>query len=1076
LFNFTSLKYKIAIIFIIPALGMLYFSSKYVNEKYSNLQNVETLTQTIYFAKYASQLIHELQKERGLSSGYLGEEYLEFTDSLKQQRLLTDKAYRQFKESLPRSALSDNEIFSTKIKTALLQLEKLSEYRTHIDNRNITFYKELTFFSLTIKTLILSIPHLNSTFTSIAMSNSLESLFNLINLKEYAGIERAFLSNIFSEDTITTKQFRDVQKLIIQQKIHYNAFLDYASIDDFQSYQKNISLSITQELEAYRKIIIKSIHNFQTDPMKWFSFSTNRINKLDIVVQNIMLNILDKSTLIKYHSNQALLISALFWLFSLIALITLSLILRKLISIEEKNVSDLHQQKKHFAALSNMSENIVYLESEEALYNSLCRILVQVSEFKIAWIGIVDEKEKSIFPYAANNITLNQLSQINYSTTPDQGHAIKAPERAFLEKNHVILTNSDLDLYQECKKYIDNTVKAAGSFPIYNEEHIIAILTIYSENELSFNLELIDLIEKMLKGLSFALKKIQAQRLQLLTKEDLRIASYAFDAQEAMTITDIHANIIKVNQAFTDITGYSAEEVIGKNPRVLQSSQHDKLFYQQMWENLNKNGKWKGEIYNQRKNGEVYPEILSITAIKDESDTVTHYIAQFLDISHIKNAQKEAEYKAQHDVLTGIANRAKLLEETEHAFNRGRRSNTQHAFMFLDIDNFKQVNDFYGHTVGDKLLIEIALRLNEFIRKGDIVARLGGDEFAIIVLDLDSNEHIAVKQISLLAEKIQQRIAEPIIIDSQSFDITFSIGIKLFPDHEKNSQDVISHADIAMYQAKKLGRNQFAFFDHELDIESKRFIMIEKDLKQAIEEQQFELHYQPKIDLLTNKILGVEALIRWNHPTKGILYPDSFLDVANDTRLIHNIGNFVIDEACKQLSLWNQEYKEKNYTISINISAHQFQKHGFIDYIKESLAKYNTDASLLELEILEDTLIKNMNDAIEKIKLLKALGIRLSIDDFGTGYSSMTYLQKFPIDNIKIDRSFIMELNSKSNQEIVKMIINFAKIFNLHVVAEGVENEFALKFLRENHCDYYQGYYFSRPIPLKEITQLLQEQ
>ncbi len=1054
---------------------MLYFSSKYVSEKYSDLQHSETLTQTIYFAKYASQLIHELQKERGLSSGYLGDEYLKFTDSLKQQRLLTDSAYSKFLLSLPHSRVSNNELFSSKIKTVLLQLEKLSKYRIHIDTRDISFYKEVSFFSSTINALISSIPHLSSSYTSIRISNNMESLFNLINMKEYAGIERAFLSNIFSKDSITPEQYKDFQKLVIKQKIHYDAFLDYASIKNFQSFQKNIPYSITNELESYRKSITTSTKNFKIEPMTWYNFATNRIDRLDIVLQEIMSDILNKTAKIKDNSNQALLVSALFWFVSLFALTVLSFILRKLIYLEEKNFIDLQQQKKHYAALSNMSENIVYLEDEDALYNSLCRILVQVSEFKIAWIGIVDEEKESIIPYASNNITLEQLSQITFSTNPDQRYSLKAVERAYLEKNHIILTKDELQLCQEYQRTLDSSIHSVGSFPIYNGKDIIAILSLYSDDEKSFNLDLTDLIKKMLKELSFALNKIQAQRLQLLTKEDLRIASYAFDAQEAMTITDIHANIVKVNQAFTDITGYSAQEVIGKNPRVLQSSQHDKLFYQEMWEDLNKNGKWKGEIYNQRKNGEVYPEILSITAIKDESDTVTHYIAQFLDISHIKDAQKEAEFKAEHDVLTGIANRAKLLEETERAFNRGRRSDTQHAFMFLDIDNFKQVNDFYGHSIGDQLLIQIASRLNDLIRSEDIIARLGGDEFAIILLDLDSNEHIAVKQASLLAEKIQQRIAEPIIIDSYSFDITFSIGVKLFPDHEKTFQEVISHADIAMYQAKKLGRNQFAFFNHELDIESKRFIMLEKDLKRAIEEQEFELYYQAKIDILTNKILGVEALIRWNHPTKGILYPDSFLDVANDTRLIHDIGNFVIDEACKQLSLWTQEYKEKNYTISINISAHQFQNSGFTEYIKKSLSKYNTDPTLLELEILEDILIKNMNDTIEKIKNLKALGIKFSIDDFGTGYSSMTYLQKFPIDSIKIDRSFIMEISSKSNQEIVKMIINYAKIFNLHVIAEGVENESALKFLQDNNCDSYQGYYFSRPIQAKEVEKLFKE-
>ena len=1076
--NFTSLKYKIAIIFIIPALGMLYFSSKYVSEKYSTLQNVETLTHTIYFAKHASQLIHELQKERGLSSAYLGDDYLKFTQSLKKQRHLTDTSYAQFLDALSHSTISTNEMFTLNIKTSLTQLQKLSYYRTHIDARNISFYEEVTFFSSTINTLISSIPHLNSTFASIAMSNSMEALFHLINMKEYAGIERAFLSNIFSQNTITSKQFKDVQKQITEQEIHYNAFLNYASINNLQSYQKNIPISITNKLELYRNTILKSPNNerFHIDAMEWYAFETDRINKLDLVIQNIMQDILDRSTVIKSDSTQALLISALFWILSLMALLFLSFILRKLIDIEEKNVTDLSQQKKHYAALSSMSENIIYLDDEEALYNSLCRILVQVNGFNFAWIGIIDEEKQKITPYTANNISLDQLSQIHFSTVPDQNNTLKSPERAFLEKNHVILTKNELDLCQECQKISGSSIQSVGSFPIYQNNHIVAILTIYSDNKNVFNLDFINLIENMLKALSFALNKIEAQQSQLLTKEDLRIASYAFEAQEAMTITDINGNIIKINQAFTDITGYSAQEVIGKNPNILQSSKHDKQFYQQMWEALKNKGRWKGEIYNKRKNGQIYPEILSITAIKDENDITTHYIAQFLDISHIKNAQREAEHKAQHDILTGLANRAKLIEETENAFARGRHTDLQHAFMFLDIDNFKHVNDFYGHNIGDALLVEIASRLSASIRKGDIVSRLGGDEFAIVILNLDTSEQVSVKKATLFAEKIQQIMAEPIIIDSQSFDITFSIGIKLFPDHEKNAQDVMTHADIAMYQAKKSGRNQFAFFDHELDLESKRFLLIEKELKRAIEEKQFELYYQPKVDLTTGKIVGTEGLIRWNHPTKGILLPNTFLDVANDTKLIHEIGNFIIDEACKQLSLWENELEDPNYSISINISAHQFQKRGFTAYVKECIGKYNIDASRLELELLEDTLIKDMDVAIKKIKGLKSLGIKFAIDDFGTGYSSMTYLQNLPVDNIKIDRSFIMDINNQSNQEIVKMIINFAKIFNLTVIAEGVENEYALKFLKENACDMYQGYYFSRPLPVDEITQLLREE
>jgi diguanylate cyclase (GGDEF)-like protein/PAS domain S-box-containing protein len=1058
---------------------MLYFSSKYVSEKYNILQDVETLACTIHFAQHASQLIHELQKERGISSAYLGEDFSKFTNSLKKQRHLTDSAQNKFLNSLSQNTIPTNELFTSKIKTALTMLQKLPDYRMHIDKRDISFYKEVRFFSLTIDALISSIPHLNTPSTSISMSNSMESLFNLINMKEYAGIERAFLSNIFSQDTITPEQLQDVQKRIIQQKIYYDRFLDYATIENFQSYQKHISQSITNKLEQYRNIILLSSHtkDFKTDSMEWYNFATDRINRLNNVIQDIMHDILIKNISIQKHSKYTLFISIFFWIFIVIALIILGSILRKLIYLEEQSITTLTTQKKHYIALSSISENIIYLNTEEALYNALCRVLVEISEFNIAWIGIIEEEKQTITPYAANNISLNQLSKVTFTTSPDQNNTFKVSERAFVEKSNIILSNNEMNISKECRKLLGKSIQSAGAFPIYKNNHITAVLSIYSDKTDIFNLDSINLIDKMLKGISFALNKIETEQLQQRTREDLHIASYAFEAQEAMAITDIDANIIKVNQAFTEITGYEESEVIGKNPKILQSSKHDKAFYQHMWDELKHKGKWKGEIYNQRKNGEIYPELLSLTSIKNEYNITTHYIAQFLDISHIKNAQKEAEYKAQHDILTGLANRAKLLQEMESAFTRGRRLNIQHAFMFLDIDNFKHINDFYGHTIGDTILVEIASRLKSSIRKEDIVARLGGDEFSIIALELDSSEHIAVKKATLLAEKIQKIMTEPIIVDSQSFEITFSIGIKLFPDHEKTSQDVISHADIAMYKAKKSGRNQFAFFDHELDIDSKRFIIIEKDLKRAIKEKQLELYYQPKINLHTSEIIGVEALLRWNHPTKGILYPDAFLDIAKDTRLIHEIGNFVIDESCRQLSLWNSELIDPHrYSISINITPDQFQKHGFIQYLKNAISTYGIDASLLELELLEDTFIENMDGTIEKIQILKSLGIKFSIDDFGTGYSSMTYLQKLPIDNIKIDRSFIMDLYSQSNQEIVKMIINFAKIFNLTIIAEGVENKYTLDFLKDNKCDIYQGYYFSRAIQVNEITQLLKEQ
>ena len=574
-----------------------------------------------------------------------------------------------------------------------------------------------------------------------------------------------------------------------------------------------------------------------------------------------------------------------------------------------------------------------------------------------------------------------------------------------------------------------------------------------------------------LLGLSYLLRKLILNEEKYT--EELRISAYTFDSHEAMTITDVKGTILKVNDAFTRITGYEASEVIGKNPSILKSMKHSDEFYKEMWHQIHTVGKWSAEIYNKRKNGEIYMERLSITAIKNDQGITTHYIAQFLDISDIKKMQEQAQHQADHDFLTGLLNRKSLMQRLHEEFIKAKKHDFMHAFMFIDLDKFKMVNDSYGHTIGDKLLVEVSKRLKNLLREEDILARMSGDEFAIMVLNIDQNKSKTAHIIQTIAVKIIEEINRPYLLGTYQITIGASIGIKIFPDNEKDSHAVVVHADTAMYQAKHQGKNQFVFFDKEIEKKLKHFQIVESELSHALENNEFVFYYQPKVDLSNKKIVGAEALIRWEHPTKGLLYPDAFLQVAAEIGMSHQITLLVLTQVCKFLKEHNHIF---NGTIAINIHASELLELHFEEKLIEIIKDYDISPSRIELEITEDELIKDFNAVIIKIQRLKEFGIRFAIDDFGTGYSSITYLKKLPVDTLKIDKAFLDNLSNESNQELIKLIINMAKNFNISTVIEGVEKQSQLNFIREHGADIYQGYLFSKAIEEEEFLTLLHKE
>jgi diguanylate cyclase (GGDEF)-like protein/PAS domain S-box-containing protein len=545
-------------------------------------------------------------------------------------------------------------------------------------------------------------------------------------------------------------------------------------------------------------------------------------------------------------------------------------------------------------------------------------------------------------------------------------------------------------------------------------------------------------------------------------------ANVIASSNEAIIITDTQANIVEVNDAFCDVTGYSRGEVIGQNPRIMRSGRHDHAFWQDMWHALGTTGQWKGEVWDRRKNGEVFPKLLSIGTVPDDRGGVANYVGIFSDISKMKQTEERLQYLAHHDPLTGLANRVLFRERLDQAIKVAERTGDRVAVLFLDLDGFKTINDTLGHPSGDEMLASVAQRLIGAVRQKDTVARMGGDEFTLVL-----SEFSGVRSIDFLSRKIIGRLAEPYSVANRTVFITATIGIALYPDDGRNADSLLQNADTAMYHAKAQGKNRFAYFSSELNREARERLELETALREAIQRDEFTLYYQPQVDLVARKVVGCEALIRWNHPEKGLVSPTRFIALAEETGLIKPLGEWVMRQACEQARTWRDQGLPP-LRVAVNMSGSQVTGIEIIQEVYEVLSETHMDAAQLDIEITESTLMKDRDASIEILRDLKRLGVGLSIDDFGTGYSSLSQLKRFPVDKLKIDQSFVRNLGSDPDDEaIVGAIIAIGHQMKLKVVAEGVETKHQLALVRAGGCDEVQGYYFSRPVPPDDFAQFV---
>ncbi len=553
------------------------------------------------------------------------------------------------------------------------------------------------------------------------------------------------------------------------------------------------------------------------------------------------------------------------------------------------------------------------------------------------------------------------------------------------------------------------------------------------------------------------------------TEQRLQQAAAVLETtREGVVVTDTRNQITMVNHAFTEISGYSEAEVIGRSPAMLASGRHDAAFYREMWEALTGSGYWQGEIWNRRKSGEIYPELLSITAVRNEFEEVTHYVGVFADISKIKHTESQIEFLAHHDPLTRLPNRLLLLSQLEHDIRVAQLQNCRLALLMLDLDRFKDVNDSFGHGAGDELLQQVARRIHTRLRRTDTVARLGGDEFTVMLQNIEQPEDAA-----MIANGLIDVLARPWqLSNGAEVRIGASIGISIFPDHGTATDELLQHADAALYQAKSEGRGCFRYFSRSLTRAARERIELDARLHRALQQNELRVHFQPQVDIGSGRIIGAEALVRWQDPQQGLIPPLRFIPVAEATGLIGAIGEWVLRETCRQ----GQEWRAAGLpplTLAVNLSPRQFLHGDIVATVSAILAETGFPAERLELELTESALMERQEELVALLNRLRAIGVRLAIDDFGTGYSSLAYLKRFPLDVLKIDKGFVDDIpHGQDDVAIASAIIAMGHSLGFQVLAEGVETDEQLAFLQSLGCDLYQGYLKSRPLPADEFARL----
>ena len=737
------------------------------------------------------------------------------------------------------------------------------------------------------------------------------------------------------------------------------------------------------------------------------------------------------------------------------------------ITERERDEREIRLLNRIYVTLSETNQLIDRCPDEISLFDNICRVAVEFGEMQLAWIGKEDLATGKIDPVAAYGAARDVLQGLPISSRAERPEGQGPAGKAFREGEPQFcndwMASADLGYWHQ--NHPQWRWGSSAAVPILRGGRTYAVLSFYDKVPHTFSGKTADLLREMARDIELALERFDFAAHKHAADEALRIAAIAFESQDAIMVTDVHGRILRTNRAFTRETGYTAEEVLGKNASLMKSGRHSPAFFKSMWEQIKTSGQWQGEIWDKRKSGEIFPNWLSISSVRDPQGRVSHYVGCFTDISERKDAAAAISRLAYFDSLTELPNRRLLVDRLKQALAARSRAGGYGAVLFLDVDNFKAVNDTKGHEEGDRLLQEVAKRLRTCAGEQDTLARFGGDEYVLLLENLDGpREHAAVLAKNT-ADKLMLTMVTPFIVGDEEISCSASIGIALWGGESgvPDAYELLKRSDMAMYEAKRAGRNAVRFFDPVMQTTIESRVRLESRLRMAVGLGQFRLFLQRQVDD-HGVVLGAEALLRWQDPERGLVAPGEFIGIAEESDLIVGIGSWVLETACHQLTEWSQHAATRNLRLCVNVSARQIHEQNFVLQVADILAKTGADPRHLQLEITESVLLTDVEQSIAKMNELGSMGVSFAMDDFGTGYSSLAYLQRLPLKTLKIDRSFVLDLGSNRRSEaIARTIIQMGRSMELEVLAEGVENERQHAMLAQWGCHKFQGYHFGRP-------------
>ncbi|ADJ28420.1 bifunctional diguanylate cyclase/phosphodiesterase [Nitrosococcus watsonii] len=757
-------------------------------------------------------------------------------------------------------------------------------------------------------------------------------------------------------------------------------------------------------------------------------------------------------------------------------------------AISWKNIAESQEKNRHqlkqllarersylqlFDAIGRIQSLFIQDANPSVLFGKVLQEALMLSGSEFGLLGEIRHSKTGasyLRTLAAGNITCNEHGCYLRATCPTSGAEIVQLKSLFnkaMNHGEVIIAN---DIGNDPWTDHDSQIKRFLALPFYHHHSLLGIIGIANRKE-PYDKNLIDYLHPFLSTCGSILDAYHNDQRRKNAESRLRLTAKVFESTvEGVIITDTQAYIVDVNEAFTHITGITRAEIMGQHLSRLQPKQGKPISFQRIRRSIKSTGQWQGELWSQRKNGELYPLWVTANAVRNSQEAITHFVAIFSDITLRKQTEQRLYHLAHHDALTGLPNRSLFLDRLEHAIHHAQRHDHRLAVLFIDLDRFKFVNDTLGHPIGDSLLKQVAERMRLNVRAEDTIARLGGDEFTVIIENFTDTSAL-----SLIAQKIIEACKEPFNIKGKELFISASIGISLYPEDGHEANMLLQHADAAMYRAKKRGKSCYQFFTTDINTAATEQLALENLLREALARKEFQLYYQPIIDLESGAIVSVEALIRWLDPQLGLISPDTFIPLAEETGLILPLGEWVLLTACTQASIWNQ-CNPYPIRIAINLSAHQLEQADFSERVSKILKKTALLPHHLELELTESMLINRMESSLKTLNTLKKMGCRLSLDDFGTGYSSLAYLKRFPIDTVKIDRSFVQDISiDPDDAAITTAVTTMAHSLKRKVIAEGVETREHVDFLNKINVDEAQGYFISHPLPASDLSQLLKE-